>query len=470
MGRNDMTAKGGTRNGDELPPWSAEAECGVLGCVLLEPRLALGTCVEKLKGGAASFYDLRHQVIYSAMLALYERKMSVDLITLVDELKRLSRLEEVGGAFYLAYLPDQVPSAANLDYYIEIVVEKFVLRKILRTCSEVKGQVLEEGVASAVVLDAVERTFMEIGQARSGNEAVGGRVFVQMAIDRLENYSRGHAQMLGMSTGFDYLDKMTCGFQGGQLIVLAARPGLGKTSLLMCMMEHVAIGKGLGAGIFSLEMTADELGARLMFQVARADYQRFRTGYLENADIANLTVAAKKIQLAPMWIDDSSGLNVLQLRSKARRMVLEHGVKVIGVDYLQLMKATRTMGNREQEVAEISTGLKSLAKELKVPVIVLAQFNRDIEKDPNRKPRLSDLRESGQIEADADVVGMLYEPKLKEEELQALDQVDPDWAKKWKRVNCLIAKQRNGPTGDVQLEFHKSSMRFESYIKRARTG
>ncbi len=455
---------------DKLPVHSDDAERGVLGCILLDSRKCMGESVERLQSGFKVFYDVRHQTIYRAMLELYDEQKEVDVLTLAEKLKSVGVTEEAGGMDYVMGLPDAAPSASNLPYYAEIVQEKFLLRRIAVACGDVLERIKTNQGTPSDLLQHVESCFLELGKDEQSQREKNAREFTAAAIDRIEDYHRGKAQMRGISTGFDYLDKMTCGMEPNQLIVYAARPGMGKTSLAMNILERVAIDKKLPVGVFSLEMTADELGSRLLFQVARCDYQRFRTGFLENGDIPKLTVAAPKLQLAPIWIDDSASLNVLQLRAKARRMMAQYGVKLFVIDYLQLLVPTRFFQNREQEVAEISGGLKSLAKELRVPIIVLAQLNRDFEKEPNRKPRLSDLRESGRIEADADMVGMLYEPKLKAEQFQALNERDPDWSKKFKRINLLIAKQRNGPTGDCEMEFFKASMRFESHHRpNART-
>lgn len=449
---------------DKLPPHSQEAEAGVLGCVMTDPN-CINDCVVKFKAGVRVFYMLSHQAIYHAMLQIHEAGKTIDVITLFQKLKDEGTINECGGIQYVSSLPDVTPSPANLGYYADIVMEKYVLRKLLGTVSEVALRVSEYEGDLDPLLDEVERCFMEVGNERHMTREKSGQEFIQPAISRIENYHRGHAQMIGISSGYEYLDGMTCGFADGQLIVIAARPGLGKTSLALNFVERMALDKKIPCGVFSLEMTDDELGARLLFQVAGADYQRFRTGYFENVNIPGLVEAAKRISLAPLWIDSTSSMTILELRSKARRMSQLYGIKVLVIDYLQLLSSSREYGNREQEVAEISTGLKSLAKELKIPVIVLAQLNRDVEKDPNRKPRLADLRESGRIEADADLVAMLYQPKLKEDERAALDarEGSEDWSKRWSRVNLLIAKQRNGPTGDFEMEFFKASMRFEAH-------
>jgi replicative DNA helicase len=268
--------------------------------------------------------------------------------------------------------------------------------------------------------------------------------------------------MQGLPTGFDYLDKMLLGMGPGDMIVIAARPGLGKTSIGIQIIGHLAVEKKVPCAIFTLEMTAEQLAARLLFQHAKADFQRYRSGYLENEDMPKLIDANTALVRAPILLDETAGINVLQLRARARRFHHQHKIGCLLVDYIQLMRPSRFYQNREQEVAEISGGLKSLAKELQIPVIVLAQLNRDIEKSHNRRPQLADLRESGAIEQDADVVAMLYQPKLDDAEQKKLAAERTDWSDHCRPINLLIAKQRNGPTGDCRLLYQKKSMRFES--------
>jgi replicative DNA helicase len=444
---------------DRLPPHSKEAEQGVLGCVLLSPHDCLGDCIEKFANGGEVFYDLRHRTIYEALTEMYEQKEAIDLITVQQRLKDQNLLEGVGGLSYLASLPDAVPSAANLEYYLEIVREKFVLRRMIATCTDVVSRAYEHQGEVDTLLDEVERDVLRMSGERvaAGNRTM--KDLVHQAIHAIEEYHQRQGKLGGLSTGFMDLDKLTDGWHEGEMIVIAARPSMGKTSLAMNMAEHVAVSLNLPVGVFSLEMTAESLVMRLMASLARVNSRNIRDGFLSERDFAKLTTAAGKLAKAPLFIDDASGLSILQLRAKARRMHQQYGIKLFVIDYLQLLHSTsRRADNRQQEIADISNGVKALAKELRVPVIVLSQLNREMEKEKNRKPRMSDLRESGSIEQDADVVAMLYRPAMDEEEGPSPDQEAVP-------VNLLIAKQRNGPTGDVNLTFLKSCTRFENAAK-----
>jgi len=446
---------------DRLPPHSPEAEQGVLGCVLLSPNDCLGQCIEKLETGTEVFYDLRHQTIYSALVEMYDHREAIDIITLHQCLKDKQLLEEIGGIPYLNALQDGVPSAANLSYYLEIVLEKFLLRKMIQTCTDVVARVYtHEGEVDAL-LDEVERDVLRISESRAqgGTEAI--KQLVHKAIGTVENYFNRQGVLGGIATGFADLDRMTDGLHGGEMIVIAARPSMGKTSLAMNIAEHVVLQDKLPVGVFSLEMTAESLVLRMLCSNARVNLRNIREGFMSEADFPKLTSAAGKMSNAPLFIDDSPGLSILQLRARARRLAQQHRVKLFVVDYLQLLHSTarRSQENRQQEIADISSGIKALAKELKVPVIVLSQLNRELEKDKSRKPRLSDLRESGAIEQDADVVGLLYKPSAEDDEAGGAEE--PDGVP----VNLLIAKQRNGPTGDVNLTFLKPYTRFESAAK-----
>ncbi len=445
---------------DRLPPHSVEAEQGVLGCVLLAPHECLGECIEKLKNGGEVFYDLRHRTIYETLIEMYDQKAAIDLITVQQRLKDRNQLEGVGGLAYLSSLPDAVPSAANLEYYREIVREKFVLRRMIATCTDVVTRAYEHQGEVDTLLDEVERDVLQMSGERiaAGNRTM--KDLVHQAIHTIEEYHQRQGKLGGLATGFIDLDKMTDGWHEGEMIVIAARPSMGKTSLAMNMAEHVAVGLNLPVGVFSLEMTGESLVMRLMASLARVNSRNIRDGFLSERDFAKLTTAAGKLAKAPLFIDDASGLSILQLRAKARRMHQQFGIKLFVIDYLQLLHSTsRRADNRQQEIADISNGVKALAKELRVPVIVLSQLNREMEKEKNRKPRMSDLRESGSIEQDADVVAMLYRPAMEDEEGA------PSPEQEAVPVNLLIAKQRNGPTGDVNLTFIKSCTRFENAAK-----
>jgi len=445
---------------DRLPPHAPEAEQGVLGCVLLSPNECMGECIEKLKQGAEVFYDLRHQTIFSTLVEMYDGRQAIDMITLQQHLKNKQLLEEVGGIGYLAALPDTVPSSANLSYYLEIVLEKWLLRKMIHTCTDVVGRVYDyEGEVDAL-MDEVERDILRISESRVQNLTVTIKDLVKKAITTIEDFHQRQGMLTGVGTGFADLDKMTSGLHGGEMVVIAARPSMGKTSLAMNIAEHVAIEQKLPVGVFSLEMTSESLVLRMLCSRSRVNLRNVREGFLAERDFPKLTGSAGKLANSPLFIDDSSGLSILQLRAKARRMWQQYGIKLFVIDYLQLLHSTaRRAENRQQEIADISSGIKSLAKELSVPVIVLSQLNRELEREKNRKPRLSDLRESGAIEQDADVVGLLYKPSSDDEEGAPAAEEDAV------PVNLLIAKQRNGPTGDVNLTFLKSYTRFESAAK-----
>jgi len=444
---------------DRLPPHDPGAEQGVLGCILLSPNDCVGECIEKFKAGAEVFYDLRHQTIFETVLEMYDQREAIDMITLQARLKNKQRLDEVGGLAYLTSLPDAVPSAANLSYYLEIVLQKHVLRKMIQTCTEVVGRVYDHEGEVDTLLDEVERDILRISEARVEGKTDKIKDLVNKAITIIEDYHNRQGMLTGVGTGFVDFDKMTTGLHGGEMIVVAARPSMGKTSLAMNIAEYAAIEQKLPVGVFSLEMTSESLVMRMLCSQARVNLRNVREGFLVERDFPKLTAAAGRLAGAPLFIEDTSGLSILQLRAKARRMWQQYGIKLFVIDYLQLLHSTaRRAENRQQEIADISNGIKSLAKELDVPVIVLSQLNRELEKDKDRKPRLSDLRESGAIEQDADLVCLLYKPSRGDDENAGEEQDALP-------VNLLIAKQRNGPTGDVHLTFLKSYTRFESAAK-----
>ncbi|MEI6342540.1 MAG: replicative DNA helicase [Verrucomicrobiota bacterium] len=456
---------------DRLPPHSLEAEQGVLGCALLEPSDSIGQCIERIKGGGEPFYDLRHRTIYEVLVSMYDRKEPIDLITLGQKLKDAGQIDGVGGLAYLSELMDAVPSAANLAYYLDIVREKHVLRRVLATCSEAVSKVHEYEGAVDSLLDEVERDILKISQDRSENTNRTMRELVRSAVDMIQDFHQRKGGLTGLPTGFPDLDKMTSGLQPSDMVVIAARPSMGKTSLAMNIAEHVSVEANLPVGVFSLEMTSESLVMRMLCSLARVNGRLIRDGFLSEGDFRRLTAAASKLSRAPIHIDDTPGLSILQLRARARRMWQQHGVKLFIIDYLQLMHSTskKAADSRQQEVAELSNGVKALAKELKVPVIVLCQLNRELEKDKDRKPKLSDLRESGAIEQDADLVGLLYKPAAEDDDQRREDPEARDDGMGATPVNLLIAKQRNGPTGDVCLTFLKGITRYESASKIAST-
>jgi replicative DNA helicase len=446
---------------DRLPPHSLEAEQGVLGCALLSPGECLGICIEKFRSGSEVFYDLRHRHIYELLVEMFDQKEAVDLLTVQQRLKDRNQFEAVGGLPYLSSLPDAVPSAANLSYYVDIVREKHLLRRMIQICTSVVGRVYEHEGEVDALLDEVERDVLRISEERVEATTTTIKDLVKKAINKIEEFHQRQGMLTGLSTGFPDLDKMTSGLHPGEMIVIAARPSMGKTSLAMNIAEHVALEEKLPVGVFSLEMTAESLVLRMLCSRSRVNLRNIRDGFLAERDFPKLTGSAGKLAGSPLFIDDSPALSILQLRAKARRMVQQHGIKLFVVDYLQLLHSTaRRAENRQQEIADISNGIKALAKELQVPVIVLSQLNRELEKDKNRKPRLSDLRESGAIEQDADLVALLYKPNSADDEEASVVQEQEAVP-----VNLLIAKQRNGPTGDVELTFLRAYTRFESAAK-----
>jgi replicative DNA helicase len=448
---------------DRLPPHDLQMEMGVLGCCLLDPNQCVGECIEKLRDeGQAAFYDLRHQTIYALLAEMYNARLPIDLLTVQQNLKDRQLLNQVGGIAYLSQLQDVVPSAANLSYYLGIVREKHLLRKLIQTCSGVVGRIYDFEGDVEQLLDEVEKDILHVNESREQNEVKNVKKLVNEAIVTIEHFFSRKGELSGLATGFSDFDKMTDGLHGGEMIIVAARPSMGKTSLAMNIAEHVALELNLPVGVFSLEMSASSLILRMLCSLARVNMRSIRDGFMSEADFPKLMSASGRLASARLLIDDTAGLSILQLRARARRMHQQHGIKLFIVDYLQLLNSTarRAQENRQQEIADISSGIKALAKELNVPVIVLSQLNRELEKDKSRKPRLSDLRESGSIEQDADLVGLLYKPDAGDEEDGATaDESDGV------SVNFLIAKQRNGPTGDVHLTFLKPYTRFESRSK-----
>jgi replicative DNA helicase len=454
---------------DRLPPHAPEAEQAVLGCVMLAAQECMGECIEKLKAGPQAFYDLRHQVLYETLIEMYDKKEHVDQITVQQRLKDRGQLEAVGGRGYLAELPDKVASPAMIGTYLAVVWDKYIVRRTIQVCSAVVARAYEHNDTVDSLIDEVEKDILQISQERVSTSSPGMRELVNKAVEKIQHYYTHQGQTTGIATGFTDLDRMTNGLQPGDMIVIAARPSMGKTSLAMNIVEHVAVEQKIPVGVFSLEMTAESLVMRMLSSCSRVNMRNIQDGFLAETDFAKLTSWAGRLAGAPMHIDDTSGLSILQLRAKARRLWQQHHIRLFVIDYLQLLHSTsRRAENRQQEIADISNGIKALAKELKVPIIVLGQLNREFEKDKDRKPKLSDLRESGAIEQDADLVGLLY--KADPENTNRAKSRDDDGEEGSVEtevipVNLLIAKQRNGPTGDVRLTFMKKFTRFENAAK-----
>lgn len=448
---------------DRLPPHAPEAEQGILGCCLLSPMQSIGDCIQ-MQLDSDDFYDLRHQTIWLNLVLMYNERVPIDIITLQQRMKDWGTLDEIGGIPYLNVLQDSVPSAANLSYYVSIVKEKSTLRKVLNTCTDAIGRVYNYAGEVDQFVDEVERDILKISEVRQSGEAVRIGELVGATDSVIESYANNRGSPGAIPTGFPDLDRlMLGGLKGGEMFVLAARPSVGKTSYALNIAENIALNSRLPVGVFSLEMTKEALTLRMRCANARVGLRTVMDGQATQEDFTKLTEAAYRLGQAPIYIDDTPSLSIMALRAKARRMVQRFGIKAFVVDYLQLCVSTtkRAKENRQIEISEISSGIKALAKELNLPIVVLAQLNRDIEKEKKRKPRLSDLRESGSIEQDADVVGLLYNANADKEDGdgQVADTVIP--------VNLLIAKQRNGPTGMVYLTFFKSYTQFESATRVA---
>jgi replicative DNA helicase len=436
------------------PPHSVEAEQGVLGSMLISPRDAIAEVVEKIT--AEYFYVPAHQTIFNVLVDLWNAGAAIDLITFTQVLRDRNLLESVGGAAAVTNLYTFVPTAANVGYYIDIVRDKYILRSIIEAGTESVRRAYEEQDEVGNLLDEVEQRIFAVGEDRFKGQMLSMKDQVMEAIESIEKLYERKGGITGVSTGFVEFDRMTSGMHPSEMIVIAARPSMGKTALAMNIAEHVAINEKLPVGVFSLEMSSQQLVQRLLCSRARVNLQKVRDGFLGERDFPSLTAAASKLAEAKIFIDDSASLTILELRAKARRLKAQQDVQLIIVDYLQLLRSTsrRAQDNRQLEISEISAGLKGLAKELKIPLIVVAQLNRQPEQRSGGKPRLSDLRESGSIEQDADLVGLLVRPELYEEDEEAR-------AEKAGEAEFIIAKQRNGPVGEIPLTFLKEFTRFE---------
>lgn len=434
-----------------LPPHSIPAEQGILGCILLDPQ-AIHACYEKLKLPDV-FYDMRHGALFEVVAKLVEEGKPVDAISVQQRLKDTNQLEAIGGLSYLSALMDVVPSAANIGYYIDIVREKYILRGIIQACTNAIGKAYENEGDVDTILDTVEADILAIGQTRTQKgEDHSIKDLVFKALDNIERMHQRQGALSGLASGFPDLDKLTGGFQPADMIVVAARPGGGKTTLGMNFVEHIALECNVPIGIFSLEMSADSLVTRMLGSRGKVNLKNIADGFMMERDFPKLKGAAESISKSKIYIDDRPGLNLMQIKAKARRWRKQHGIKMFVVDYLQLISVVERNGEKRNEaVGKVSTGLKNLARELGIPGIIIAQLNRDLEKERNRKPRPSDLKDSGSIEQDADLILLLYRPNEDEAHDAAAHH-----------VGAILAKQRNGPTGEFHLTFLKGYTRFES--------
>ena len=434
---------------DRIPPQTLEAEQAVLGAILLESE-ALITSMERLK--SEDFYSVSHQRIFDVMVALNDDNEPIDLVTMTARLQDLGQMEEVGGVMYLAKLANSVPTAANVEYYAQIVEEKSILRRLIRTATQIvsNGYATEDDVG--VLLNDAEARIMEISSRRSATGFVSIRDVLMEVFEKVEFLYNHKGGVSGIPSGFVDLDKMTNGFQRNDLIIVAARPSVGKTAFALNVAQNVAVRASETVAIFSLEMLAPQLVQRIVCAESNVDATRMRTGHLEGDDWEKLSMAIGALSEAQIYIDDTPGITVSDIRAKCRRLKKEKGLGMILIDYLQLIQGRGKAGeNRQQEVSEISRTLKQIARELDVPVIALSQLSRGVEQRQDKRPMMSDLRESGSIEQDADIVAFLYRD----------DYYDKESEKK-NIIEIIIAKQRNGPVGTVELVFLKNFNKFVS--------
>ena len=429
-------------------PNNLDAERSVLGAILLDNH-ALNTAIEHLRSG--DFFLDQHRRVFDQMIALGEAQQAIDLVTLTEELHRHGDLEAAGGAPYLAALADGMPKVSNVEHYARIVKEKAILRNLIHTTHNIQQQAFEAEDPADAILDTAESSIFALAEDRAKVGLTPIKEIIDKSRDRLERIFREGKSITGVATGYSDLDRLTSGFQPSELLILAARPSQGKTALALNLAENIAIRSGQGVAIFSLEMSKESLLQRLVASVAQIDAHHFRTGRLTREDWSRMTDALAMIYSSPIWIDDAGSISVLEIGAKARRLQRDKGLTLLIVDYLQLITARGRFGNRQEEVASISRGLKSLAKELQIPVLVLSQLTRAPERD-DRGPQLSDLRESGAIEQDADVVMFIYRPHFFKAGASPEEREETE---------LRIAKQRNGPTENVRFRFLSKFTRFE---------
>lgn len=456
----DVLYEDGGRRSDRVPPYAPEAEIAVIGGMLID-----GDAVPKAMEivDESMFYREANRRICRAMARLFQRGQVIDPVTLSEELSKTEELEQVGGMLYIGELLDTVPTAANIEYHARIVRERALLRRLIEASSQIIRDSYESGERTVEeVLDLAEQRIFQVAQSHEREGFVWIKKILYPTFEKIEQLQAAKGGLTGVASGFPDIDEMTGGLQKGDLVIVAARPSMGKTALVTGIALHAAISHRTPVAMFSLEMSKQQVVQRMLCSEALVDLGRLLRGRLQDEDFARLAQAAGHLNTAPLWIDDSGSLTVLEMRAKARRLKADQPeLGLIIVDYIQLMSAGKDAENRQQEVSAISRGLKALAKELMVPIIALSQLSRAPEQRSDHRPQLSDLRESGSIEQDADLVGFLYRPEyyLTREEAQEKNLLG--------KAEFIIGKQRNGPTGAVDLYFRKECARFESFAERA---
>lgn len=434
-----------------MPPHNMEAEQSVLGCMLLDKE-SVATATDFLDSD--DFYADAHKEIFDSMVEIYDRGEPVDLVTVTEQLRQRGTLEAVGGVVYLSDLSMTVPSTANIKYYVDIVEEKAILRRLIAACNDIIKQSYEAREEIDLIIDHAEKSIFEITQRNTVSDFEPIKTVLLDTYAKIEEMSKNKGKIIGVPTGFHDFDQKTSGLQPSDFVLIAARPSMGKTSFVLNVAQYAAIRANVPVAIFSLEMSKEQLVQRMLSAEANVELQKIRTGDLSEEEWIKLVEAAGPLSQAPIYIDDTPGISVMEMRSKARRLKLEKGLGMIVIDYLQLMSGRGRAENRQQEISEISRSLKALARELSVPVVTLSQLSRAPEARTDHRPMLSDLRESGAIEQDADLVAFLYRDEY----------YNPDTEKK-NIAEVIIAKQRNGPTGTVELVWLGQYTKFANYAK-----
>jgi len=434
-----------------IPPHDEQAEASILGAILID-KDAITDIVDFLR--PEFFYKSAHQEIYSAMLTLFEGHEPIDIVTVTAQLKSMGKYKDIGGTTYLTELTNIVPTAANIDTYGRIVTEHFVRRRLIDSSAKITQSAFEEKEEVKVILDRAETEILTISQQRSSQDFIAVKDALAESFDRLDELHKRGTNLRGVPTGFSDLDNKLAGMQDSNLLILAARPGQGKTAFVLNIAQHISTQLKQTVGIFSLEMSKEELVDRLLVSQADVDAWKLKTGRLGDDDFTRLSEAMGQLAEAPLFIDDTPGINIFEMRTRARRLKVGHDLKLLVVDYLQLVDPGRRYDNRVQEVSIVSQSLKNLARELKIPVLAVSQLSRAVEHRGEKKPQLADLRESGAIEQDSDVVMFLYR---QEQEMENWEQ---------QVVKLLVAKHRNGPGGELELIFRGDRIRFYGVEKQ----
>jgi replicative DNA helicase len=441
---------------DRLPPHSEELEQSVLGAIMMDPG-AFGKVIEVLDEDC--FYKPAHQTIFRAMIALFEKNSPIDMLTVVEQLKSMNALEEVGGAYYISTLMEMVSSTASIEHYSKMLLEKYLLRQIISVSGDTLDDCYRPETQVAEALDKAQERLFELSARGKRRGFLHITPVMHSTFEMLEKFHQRQGAVIGIATGFTDLDTLTSGFQNSDLIIIAARPSMGKTALALNIAYNIAMEK-IPLGFFSLEMNAQMLAYRMLCSAARIDSHRVRMGRLKDAEWTMLGQFAGDLATLPIYIDDSSNLSVLELRARARRLVAEKGVGAIVIDYLQIMQPPPDADSQQQAIAAMSRQLKGLSKELDIPVVVLSQLSRAVEtRGGDKRPQLSDLRDSGAIEQDADLVMFIWRPAVYKVGKEEVDDVETH------KAEIIVAKQRNGPTGKIELVFNREYARFDNVSK-----